>query len=569
MGILSILLLLPLAGILILAILPGGMERVFRAIALTTTLVQGCLALFIAVPGFLKTRGQTKFSLVEQVDWIRADLGQLGQLKITYFLGVDGLSLLMVVLTILISIVGVASSWKIDKRPKAYFMLFLLLNLSTVGVFMALDFFLFYLFYEFMLLPMFFLIGIWGAEKREYAAIKFFLYTLFGSVFMLLIMIGLGLSHLDLSETTEMVNSMKAGNNFSVEEVRLMMVSGNLPEVSMVRSFDMTLMAETFQGNTGMANLIPDSLFAPGMKLLGLNARLLAFIVLFVGFAIKIPAVPVHTWLPDAHVQAPTPISVVLAGILLKVGGYGIIRICYQIFPDGAVYFSGLIAGVGVVSILYAALVAMAQKDFKRLIAFSSVSHMGFVTLGIASLHAAGFQGSILQMFNHGIISAALFLIVGVLYDRFHDRKMDSYKGLWNKVPGYTTVVIISFAASFGLPGLSTFVSELLVLSGSFSSALFSSWWVVLAVFGILFSAAYYLVAFRKMFFGEYSVRGDKNAVISDLDIREWLMFIPLLFMMVLFGIFPTLLLEFTGEEIPELVEQVLETGQNMLSYRR
>lgn len=536
MGMLTILIALPLLGMLIALFLPGRNPMLFRWLALGISIAQLGLFLGGILPQYQATDGD--FRLVEQLQWIRLDLGAMGQLNIEYHLGMDGMSLVLVLLSVIIFPIAALSSFSIQKRVKAYFSLFLLLNASVIGVFLALDFFLFYIFYEFMLLPMFFLIGLWGGARREYAAIKFFLYTLFGSVFMLLIMVGLAFSFTD-------------------------------PELSSalgqpVFTFDMLHMMG--DGSSQLSNLVSGSLFDLQSELLGMNARHLAFWVLLIGFLIKVPSVPFHTWLPDAHVQAPTPISVILAGILLKVGGYGIIRICYGIFPDSGFLFANWTAVIGTVSILYGALVAMAQKDLKSLIAYSSVSHMGFVLLGIAGLNATGLNGAVFQMFNHGIVSAALFLIVGVLYDRTHDRQIAHYRGLWNVAPRFTVVVIISFFASLGLPGLNSFVSEMLVLFGAFNGSEVPPIVAGLAVLGILLGAVYFLRTFRSMFFGDYAYSGPaQNVSLKDLKPLEYLVLLPLVALMILFGIFPSLVLDLMDASVTQLASQLYENGRDLL----
>lgn len=547
LAMLSVLIWMPLLGMLGLAIGPADRRGWFRWVALGTTLAQLIWVLIAIMPAFLADMAHQAatypgFRLVEAVPWIDMQLGSMGRLQLEYALGVDGPALLLVLLTAIIMPIAVISSWKIEHKLRSYFLLLMLLDTSLMGVFCAQDFFLFYLFYEFMLLPMFFLIGLWGGANREYAALKFFLYTLVGSVFMLLVMVGLLVSftHPALSTAGEPVYTL----NFTY------------------------LMQANDSGQ--LINLEQGSVFDIGQEIVGWNARTLAFLVLLIGFAIKLPAVPLHTWLPDAHVEAPTPISVILAGVVLKVGGYGIYRICFGLFPEGGVLYAPWIGAIGVISLVYGALVAMGQRDFKRLIAYSSVSHMGFVLLGFASLVEAGFNGSVYQLFTHGLISAMLFLIVGVIYDRTHDRQLDHYRGLWPLMPRYAVFTMIAFFASLGMPGFAAFIAELFVLMGSFQAATASSLSYLLpvgALLGIVLGAVYYLRTYRQLFFGQFdtgqtSVWRDR---LTDITFREWLLLLPLTILILLFGLLPSLGLTLIDEDIAAFVHWIKQVNQASL----
>ena len=471
-------------------------------------------------------------------------------ISIDYLLGVDGLSVGMVLLSSLIALLGALSSWGIEKNIKGYSLLYLLLCCTIPGCFVALDFFLFYLFFEFMLLPMYFLIGLWGGPRRAYASIKFFLYTLFGSMFILVVIIALCFSVVDPLAIG--VNAGLQGTDLAIiGQVQTLLANGKVQAHDMVHSFNMLYMTDAL-------NYLPNSVLSTftDHQLFGMNARNLAFIALMIGFMIKLPSVPFHTWLPDAHVEAPTPISVVLAGILLKVGAYGILRTAYSIFPEVAVHYAWWIGLIGVVSIVYGAFNALAMSDIKKMVAYSSISHMGFVLLGIASLTVEGLNGSIFQMFSHGILAALLFLICGVLYDRTHDRTIDNYKGLANKMPIYTAVVTVAFFASLGLPGFSGFIGELFVLLGAFSSesvnGLLPRWMAVVSTLGILIGAAYYLWTLQKMFFGKFSLSAHLkiNTLFSDLTVLEKSMLFPLVALAIAFGIFPHLFFDYTSQDI-------------------
>jgi len=418
----------------------------------------------------------------------------------------------MVLLTAIISFIAVFASWNIEKAPKGYFSLLLLLDTGMIGVFVALDFFLFYVFWEVMLLPMYFLIGIWGGPRREYAAIKFFLYTLFGSVLMLLVMLALyfSVSYID-PQTGEKIHT-----------------------------FNMLLMMNPVN-------------YAPNSLLYGLHTywRYIAYILLFIGFAIKVPIFPFHTWLPDAHVEAPTAISVILAGVLLKMGTYGMLRISYPIFPDGMVYFAIPLAILGFINIVYGALVAMAQTDFKKLIAYSSISHMGIVILGMAALNTQGVTGAVMQMFNHGTITAMLFLIVGVIYDRAHTRGLNDFGGLAHQMPKYTGIVTIAFFAALGLPGLSGFISEAFSFLGAFQVF---RWITIISTLGIVLTAAYMLWTLQRLFLGKLP---EKWKNLPDINGRELFTLVPLAIIVIFLGIYPGPMIDLMNSSVNHLVQFV------------
>jgi NADH-quinone oxidoreductase subunit M len=507
--ILSLITFLPVIGILVVLLIPSGKDEktkeranaMIRWVGVGITFIQLILAVIIymnydrSLPGINDIKS---FQFVEKVSWIKASLPMVGDINVDYFMGLDGISIPMVLLTSIICFIAVFPSFGITKAVKGYFAMYLLLDLGMMGVFCALDFFLFYIFWELMLLPMYFLIGIWGGPRKEYAAIKFFIYTLAGSVFMLLVMIGLY-------------------HSFGSFNILDMMNPVNLR------------IGTIFSGS-------------------GTSIRYIAFMALFIGFAIKVPLFPFHTWLPDAHVEAPTPISVILAGVLLKMGAYGMLRIAFPIFPDAFGYFQSLIAWVGMISIVYGAFCALGQhkvgqRDFKKLIAYSSVSHMGLVILGLASMRPEGTVGAIFQMFNHGTITAMLFMIVGVIYDRAHTRGLDDFGGLAKKMPVYTGIMVIAFFAAIGLPGLSGFISEILTFIGSFRT------YPVLTIvsgLSIILGAAYMLWALQKIFFGNLPEKWQgpwdptkTRYKTDDLTPLELTAFLPLAFIIIFLGVYP------------------------------
>jgi NADH-quinone oxidoreductase subunit M len=526
--VLSILIFLPLLAMLLVLLLPSSKKHWIRISALSVSLLQTLLVLWMLFNyqqhgSDLSVGADAQvFYFLEKNNWIFMDLGDFGIFKAEYLVAIDGLSFPLIAMSVFVMLIAVIASWKIEKQVKGYFALLLLLNAAIMGTFTALDMLLFYLFFEFMLLPMFFLIGIWGGKRREYASIKFFLYTLLGSIFILIVMIALYISVVEPSGDASL-----AGRP--------------------VHSFNILLMQDA-------SNFDPGSILHGDYSatLSGLNIRSWAFLLLFIGFAIKLPAVPLHTWLPDAHVEAPTAISVILAAILLKIGGYGLMRIAYPVFPEAAISMSWFVALVGLISIIYGALNALASKDLKRLIAYSSVSHMGFVLLGLAALTHEGISGAIYQMFSHGLISAMLFLIAGVLYDRTQDRTISYYSGLVKAMPQFTLFVLIAFFASMGLPGFAGFIGEIMVFLGAFKSAevygLIPYWMAMLATLGLILGAAYYLWTLQRMFFGTYHIHQSLDAKnISDLNKREKLMFIALSVLIIFFGIMPQPLLDITS----------------------
>jgi NADH-quinone oxidoreductase subunit M len=525
MNILTLLIFSPILFGLLILVLPTELRNIFKHITLLATLVQLGISIWLYLnfktgAAFAGINHESQYQFVEKLHWIGLNLGGMGKMQIDYFVGVDGISIMLLLMSSVVMVIAAISSWEINKNHKGYFALFLLLDVAITGVFCSLDFFLFYIFYELMLLPLYFLIGIWGGVRREYAAIKFFLYTLFGSVFMLLVMVGL---------------------YFSVKDP----ATGN-------HTFNIIQMMNP-------ANYDKDSIFSiiSHRTLFGFPARTVGFIVLFVAFAIKVPVVPLHTWLPDAHVEAPTPVSIILAGVLLKVGGYGIIRICLGIFPEVAASGAFWLGLLGVVSILYGALNALAQRDLKRMIAFSSISHMGFVLLGIASQTAEGVSGAMMQMVSHGFLSSMLFFLVGVIYNRVHDRDVYSFRGLGTLLPKYTVFVMIAFFASLGLPGFSAFIAESFSLIGAFNSKVIPTWMAVGGSVGILLSAGYFLWTLQRMFFGDTRLKGGEiwKLALTDLNKREILALLPLAILALVLGIMPSLVFDKINDSVLALIQ--------------
>ncbi len=461
---LSLITFLPAIGALALAFFPKDNKNAMRRFTFAITAVVFVITVWMALPRpegstsaqfDLRTPAVAEMQDLFSVPWIKS-------FNIFYLMGTDGISFPLVILTSFVCMLAMGASWNIDKHVKAYCILFLLLETGMIGVFLALDFFLFYVFWEVMLLPMYFLIGVWGGPRKEYAAIKFFLYTLVGSVLMLIAILMLYFN----SDLRKLSDEQLVGTG---------VVSASLPAEQQAEQTSAILKSPNSQHTFNILALqkigqLPDSPF--NLRIWGHTLQWWAFLLLFIGFAIKVPAVPLHTWLPDAHVEAPTPISMILAGVLLKMGGYGIIRICYPICPAGGYDLMWFVCTIGVVSMVYGAFAAMAQKDFKRLVAYSSVSHMGYVVLGLGvwsatafapgkpydwSFWAWGMNGAMFQMIAHGISSAGMFFLVGVIYDRVHHRNLNEFGGLFHRMPLYTGLAIGIFFAALGLPGLVRF----------------------------------------------------------------------------------------------------------------
>lgn len=478
---------LPLAGAAVVLCLPAWNVALIRQVALVSTLPTFGLGVWL-FGAFDRTT--TGFQFVDRVSWIAS-------YNIEYFVGVDGISITMVLLTALLCPLCVLASWGIDRGVKGYFALFLLLETGMMGVFVALDFFLFYVFWEVMLLPMYFLIGIWGGARREYAAIKFFLYTFAGSVLLLIAMLVL------------------------------------------------------YFGSTPHTFAIPE-LIQRGGSIFDPRTQQLLWLAMFIAFAIKIPAFPFHTWLPDAHVEAPTAISVILAGVLLKMGTYGILRLNYGILPAATLDLAfWSLAALGTFNIVYGALCALAQTDLKKLVAYSSISHMGYVMLGMAAFTPQGINGAVLQMFNHGTITAMLFLLVGVIYDRAHHRDIDGFGGLAGIMPVYTSVTAVAFFAAMGLPGLSAFISEVLVLLGAWQK---HPGLTIVAASAIVLTAGYLLWTMQRVWLG---TPNEKYVGLPEINAREIATLAPLAVIVVVLGVYPHAVLDLITTSLLELNEMV------------
>ncbi|MGS4944307.1 NADH-quinone oxidoreductase subunit M [Meridianimarinicoccus sp. RP-17] len=492
-NLLSIVTFLPAVAALILALFLRGededAQRNAKWVALAATVLTFLLSLFIYA-GF--DPANTDFQFVEDREWI---------LGLRYKMGVDGISVLFVLLTTFLMPLTIAACWTVKTRVKEYMIAFLVLETLMLGVFCALDLVLFYLFFEAGLIPMFLIIGIWGGANRIYASFKFFLYTFLGSVLMLVAMIAM--------------------------------------------AWD--------AGTTDIPTLLTHSFGSESFNLLGVHVvggmQTLLWIAFFASFAVKMPMWPVHTWLPDAHVQAPTAGSVVLAAILLKMGGYGFLRFSLPMFPVASELLAPLILWLSAIAIVYTSLVALVQSDMKKLIAYSSVAHMGYVTAGIFSINQQGLDGAIFQMVSHGFISGALFLCVGVIYDRMHTREIDAYGGLVNRMPAYALIFMLFTMANVGLPGTSGFVGEFLTLMGMFQA---NTWVAAVATTGVILSAAYALWLYRRVVFGDLIKESLKS--ITDMTLRERAIFAPLVVMTILLGVYPSLVIDITGPAVAALL---------------
>ena len=509
-SLLSIVTFLPTVAAIIMAVFLRGNEQEANAnakrLALLATVATFVVSLLILAQFNPEDPG---FQMVEEGDWL---------LGLKYRMGVDGISVLFVMLTTFMMPLTIWASWGIESRVKEYMIAFLLLETLMLGVFMALDLVLFYLFFEAGLIPMFLIIGIWGGKNRIYASFKFFLYTFLGSVLMLVAMVAM-YADAGTTDITALMNHSFAHEDFSILGVQIV---------------------------GGMQTLL--------------------FLAFFASFAVKMPMWPVHTWLPDAHVQAPTAGSVVLAAILLKMGGYGFLRFSLPMFPVGSAVLTDLVFWMSAIAIVYTSLVALVQEDMKKLIAYSSVAHMGYVTMGIFAANQQGVDGAIFQMISHGFISGALFLCVGVIYDRMHTREIEAYGGLVNRMPAYALIFMFFTMANVGLPGTSGFVGEFLTLVGVFQA---NTWVALIATSGVILSAAYALWLYRRVVMGDLIKESLKT--ITDMTAREKWIFAPLVAMTLILGVYPALVLDLIGPSVAHLLENyhsaTAHMGEAVVAY--
>lgn len=493
--VLSLTLILPLIGILLILLLPERREKEIKFVSLLITFGVFLLAL-LALASFDYQNPNMQF--VERYPWIKSA-------GIDYHLGIDGISLPLFSLAAFLSLLVVIFSWEIKYRLKAYFGLLLLLEIGMLGIFVALDFILFYIFWEWVLVPMYFLITIWGGTRRSYAGLKFLLYTLFGSVIMLIGILGLHFA--------------SKLNTFNILEI----TKCKFP----------------------------------------LNLQALFFVALFIGFAFKVPLFPFHTWLPDAYVEAPTGASVLLAGVLAKMGAYGFIRISLPILPDAFRMFATPLAILGVANIVYGAFVAMAQKDLKRLIAYSSLSHMGYIILGTATGTLSGLNGAVLGMFNHGTIIGILFLLVGLIYQRTQTREIKDLEGLSLRVPILSGILTFATLSAIGLPGLSAFVNEFLVLLGIFQSIWLRKIFIIFVIPGMILTMIYFLRLLIRVNLFKPATKGYAN--LKDLQPRELMVLVPLMIIILFFGLYPALILNYINPPVTHLLQNILSSFTKIL----
>ncbi len=493
--ILTYLLLAPFIGSILTLFFKGTNEKAIKWFGLFISLITFVISL-IAYSQFNQKSGE--FQLINQFVWIKS-------LNVTYTVGIDGISLLLILLTTFLTPLTLFSTWKsIKMNVKMFTFSMLFLETGMLGVFASLDLFLFYIFWEAMLIPMYFIIGVWGGEQRIYASVKFFIYTMFGSLLMLVAIIWLA------------SNASSQLGYFTTNFIELSKISPNIVQ----------------------------------------NVQALLFFAFFISFAIKVPLFPLHTWLPDAHVQAPTAGSVILAGVLLKMGTYGILRFCLTLFPQSSVRFAPFISVLAVIGIIYGALVAMVQTDMKKLVAYSSVSHLGFVVLGLFAMTTQSVQGSVIQMINHGLSTGALFLLVGFIYERTHKRDIAYYGGIAKLVPLYSIALLFASLSSVGLPGLNGFIGEFLILLGSFKSQVLNSWWyTIFAASGVIFAAVYLLWMYERVVFGP--VKNQSLNGLKDLTSSEILILVPIFIFIVWIGVYPTTFFDMTSASVEKILSHI------------